>query len=108
VITLIPCNGCSILWPVYSISKYNQMKNLLTVCLVLVLSISLFSGCENKAPKTTVPAATTAGVKYICPMKCDNGKTYDKAGACPVCHMDLVVNKEEEKEHMEGDHHEGH
>ena len=89
-------------------SIFQTMKNLLTASLVLVLSIGLFSGCENKAPKTTVPAATTAGVKYICPMKCDNGKTYDKAGACPVCHMDLVVNKEEEKEHMEGDHHEGH
>ena len=25
---------------------------------------------------------------YECPMQCEN-KTYDKAGTCPVCEMDL-------------------
>ena len=30
-----------------------------------------------------------------CPMKCEGGKTYDKAGKCPKCGMDLkAVAKE--------------
>ncbi|SHG35485.1 Cu2+-exporting ATPase [Flavobacterium micromati] len=28
--------------------------------------------------------------KYYCPMRCEGDKTYDKAGDCPVCGMDLV------------------
>jgi Cu2+-exporting ATPase len=28
--------------------------------------------------------------KYYCPMHCEGDKTYDKAGDCPVCGMDLV------------------
>ena len=28
-------------------------------------------------------------VLYQCPMDCENGRTYDKAGQCPVCGMDL-------------------
>ena len=36
---------------------------------------------------------------YICPMGCEDDKTYDKEGACPVCKMDLKkVEKEEESE----------
>jgi Cu2+-exporting ATPase len=28
---------------------------------------------------------------YYCPMKCEGEKTYDKAGECPKCGMDLVA-----------------
>jgi transcription initiation factor IIE alpha subunit len=28
-------------------------------------------------------------VSYQCPMKCEGEKTYDEAGECPVCKMDL-------------------
>jgi len=32
---------------------------------------------------------------YQCPMKCEGDKTYDKAGKCPKCNMDLkAVAKE--------------
>ncbi|HLO71787.1 MAG TPA: heavy metal-binding domain-containing protein [Flavipsychrobacter sp.] len=27
--------------------------------------------------------------KYQCPMKCEQEKTYDKPGTCPVCGMKL-------------------
>ncbi|MDA3839069.1 MAG: heavy metal translocating P-type ATPase [Candidatus Delongbacteria bacterium] len=27
---------------------------------------------------------------YYCPMRCEDDKTYDKAGSCPVCGMDLI------------------
>ena len=41
---------------------------------------------------------------YQCPMDCEKGKTYDEAGACPVCKMDLKVQEKEvkEMEHAEG------
>jgi hypothetical protein len=32
---------------------------------------------------------------YYCPMKCEGDKTYDKAGECPKCEMDLVVVEKE-------------
>lgn len=37
---------------------------------------------------------------YICPMKCEGEKTYEKAGSCPKCGMDL---KQKGKK-KEGDH----
>ena len=27
---------------------------------------------------------------YICPMNCEEGKTYEEPGKCPECEMDLV------------------
>ena len=32
---------------------------------------------------------------YQCPMDCEHGKTYDKAGVCPVCGMDLIKKEED-------------
>jgi len=31
----------------------------------------------------------TKYAKYQCPMKCEQEKTYDKPGTCPVCGMKL-------------------
>lgn len=38
---------------------------------------------------------------YMCPMKCEGDKTYDKAGECPKCGMDLkkVEGKKKSSEH---------
>ncbi|MFK5958806.1 MAG: heavy metal-binding domain-containing protein [Lutibacter sp.] len=35
---------------------------------------------------------------YQCPMDCEKGKTYDKAGSCPVCKMDLKVKSVDNKD----------
>ena len=37
---------------------------------------------------------------YQCPMKCEGDKTYDKAGKCPKCGMDLkaIKTKKADKE----------
>jgi heavy metal translocating P-type ATPase len=40
-------------------------------------------------PKTEKPAKNGNGTFY-CPMHCEGEKTYEKAGDCPVCGMDLV------------------
>lgn len=42
----------------------------------------------------------TSGV-YQCPMDCEKGKTYDVAGSCPVCKMDLKEISNETA-HVEG------
>ncbi|WP_461532156.1 heavy metal translocating P-type ATPase [Sinomicrobium sp.] len=46
-------------------------------------------GEENKLKKEKAKASGS-GV-YYCPMHCEGDKTYDKAGSCPVCGMDLVA-----------------
>lgn len=64
------------------------MKN--RTILFVSLALFAFASC-NDAPKTdsaTEGAAQTAAV-YQCPMDCEDGKTYDKPGKCPVCEMDL-------------------
>ncbi|MET4081796.1 heavy metal translocating P-type ATPase [Pedobacter sp. UYP30] len=40
-------------------------------------------------PKNNQAEKNASGVFY-CPMHCEGDKTYDKAGSCPVCGMDLV------------------
>lgn len=42
----------------------------------------------------------TSGV-YQCPMDCEKGKTYEVAGTCPVCKMDLKEISNETA-HVEG------
>ena len=39
---------------------------------------------ENKDGETS-----DAKVAYVCPMNCENGKTYDQPGKCPKCEMEL-------------------
>lgn len=59
----------------------------------------LFAGCltatscgsENQTSSDQSKSNTeqVAEKQYACPMKCEGEKTYDKAGECPKCHMDL-------------------
>ncbi|MFH6944461.1 heavy metal translocating P-type ATPase [Flavobacterium sp. FlaQc-50] len=44
---------------------------------------------SHEQKKTTVIPHNATGVFY-CPMHCEGDKTYNKAGDCPVCGMDLV------------------
>jgi uncharacterized paraquat-inducible protein A len=57
---------------------------------------------EMKHDKETMKMNESKMAKaYMCPMKCEGEKTYDKAGDCPKCGMEL---KEKKKE----DDHDGH
>lgn len=70
------------------------MKNLIIVGLALALSVVAFSACNNDHSKNATNTETAVpGARYICPMNCEKGKTYDKPGTCPVCHMDLEPMK---------------
>ena len=50
--------------------------------------------CGDRADHGTTRAApafhASAKGKYYCPMYCEGEKTYDDAGDCPVCGMDLL------------------
>jgi hypothetical protein len=65
--------------------------------LALVLSLVAFAACKNGSSKNAASTTEAAvpGTKYICPMNCEKGKTYDQPGSCPVCHMDLEPSKAE-------------
>ena len=77
----------------------------------LCFSLALIS-CKETAKETDAEVETEAeaqvehaadhadmamAAEYQCPMDCEEGKTYDKEGTCPVCKMDLKkVEKEDE------------
>lgn len=64
-----------------------------------VIALTFLVSCGGDADKAksdsanaVVPAnggATISAVKYQCPMKCEGEKTYDTAGQCPLCKMDM-------------------
>ena len=67
--------------------------------LLLTLFVT-FTSCKEEKKTETAPSQTevrsdsstddlTAEVRYQCPMDCEDGKTYDAEGKCPVCKMDL-------------------
>lgn len=73
------------------------MKNMLIAGVALALSVMAFGACKNDPSKHAAHTAEAVapGTKYICPMNCEKGKTYDQPGSCPVCHMDLAPMKAE-------------
>jgi Cu2+-exporting ATPase len=50
---------------------------------VLLLAGIAVAACHRSADQGGVAA-------YACPMRCEEDKTYDHPGICPVCGMDLV------------------
>ena len=62
-----------------------------TILLTFASATIICCGTSEKKEGKTEEAKTDV---YTCPMKCNNGQTYDKAGNCPVCEMELEkVNK---------------
>lgn len=51
---------------------------------------------EKEVVEKEVEVEMMAVAVYQCPMDCEKGKTYDKAGQCPVCKMDLKKQETEE------------
>ena len=92
------------------------------ILLAFCISTMTFSCKEKKETETTRTEENKAADKadiamnevFQCPMDCEEGKTYDKEGKCPICEMDLkkAEGDEEHKdnEHSEekGENHSGH
>lgn len=81
-----------------------------TVLLIIVFSVSvLFTACKEtkKDVKLENHEAEQKGelahTEYECPMDCEDGKTYEKKGSCPVCKMDL----KEKEANQDGEHADG-
>lgn len=53
----------------------------ITLCIVLLSTTLTLNSCSSE--KGNQKAV------YQCPMECEDEKTYDKPGTCPVCEMDL-------------------
>ena len=56
------------------------------ISFIILLGFLAFVSCNNSgsSENNTDPSSV-----YQCPMDCEHGKTYEKAGKCPVCGMDL-------------------
>jgi transcription initiation factor IIE alpha subunit len=59
--------------------------------IILSMAIAVFciTAVNAQSGKTKVKQVTKDTAVYQCPMKCEGDKTYDKAGKCPVCNMNL-------------------
>jgi transcription initiation factor IIE alpha subunit len=59
--------------------------------IILLMAIAVFSFIAVNAQSTKAKNKTAVAdtVVYQCPMKCEGDKTYDKAGKCPKCNMNL-------------------
>jgi len=66
--------------------------------LVVSLCVALVSGLQiSNLTAKKVFAQTAAKISYVCPMFC-NQKTYEKAGACAACGMQLIAKKAEDSQ----------
>ena len=64
------------------------------MALMVILTIFCISTLHAQTKKSKT-AKQQHAMAYQCPMKCEGDKTYDKAGKCPKCNMDLkAVAKE--------------
>jgi len=75
--------------------KTNTIKfTLYSVAIFFLLSITACNNSNKHAKETAKQEAVehehkVENAKYQCPMKCEEDKTYNKKGKCPVCGMDL-------------------
>lgn len=67
-----------------------KIISVITTILLVVGSMSIISCGSNGDNNSSVQESHNHDhVEYQCPMDCEEGKTYDKEGNCPVCGMEL-------------------
>ena len=67
------------------------------VLILLAFCLATTAGAQTK--KSNAKSAKQASAAFVCPMKCEGEKTYNKAGDCPVCgmHLSAVAIKDKKK-----------
>ena len=71
------------------------MKKLILSSVLAIAFLASCGGDADKAKSDSVKAvvpengANVAAVKYQCEHKCEGDKTYDAAGKCPACQMEM-------------------
>jgi hypothetical protein len=89
--------------------KNNKLKSVskkVILCLALV-ALFVTASCKTEHKKEKEPVKTEKEMVmevYQCPMDCEEGKTYEKEGSCPVCKMDLKKVKENTEDHTGHNH----
>ncbi len=63
-----------------------HLKVLLTMAIAVFSFTALNAQTEKIKTRNSIKVADSV---YQCPMKCEGDKTYNKAGKCPVCNMNL-------------------
>lgn len=79
------------------------MKNIISLLLISSTLLLFGNSCSSDSSSTEHEKG-----KYLCPMTCEEDKTYEKAGACPVCNMDLEKQKDIGNEQGRHVNHEDH
>lgn len=59
------------------------------IILSMAIAVFCFTAVNAQSTKTKNKTMAADTVVYQCPMKCEGDKTYDKAGKCPKCNMNL-------------------
>ena len=70
----------------------------------MAIAVFCFTAVNAQSTKTKNKTMAADTVVYQCPMKCEGDKTYDKAGKCPKCNMNLVKVQAKKS----SDNHNGH
>ena len=68
-------------------------KSILVFALFFGLSMIALSCKGNEKQNSETETVDGQHDHYKCPMDCEEGKTYDEKGKCPVCKMDLQMEK---------------
>jgi len=61
------------------------MKTFKYIMAVLLISVGFQSCNSNEKSKSNATEV------YQCPMQCEENKTYNEKGSCPICRMDLTL-----------------
>ena len=73
--------------------KTEMMKSTLKMMAVAALFFAATAltacGGSNETNNAETSGQDAHAAHYQCPMDCEEGKTYEEAGTCPVCKMDL-------------------
>jgi transcription initiation factor IIE alpha subunit len=59
------------------------------IILSMAVAVFCFTAVQAQSGKTKANQVAKDTVVYQCPMKCEGEKTYDSAGKCPKCNMNL-------------------
>ena len=73
-----------------------KIKSVSLPLILIAFSFLLFTACKDKSAESKPESHTElhASAAFQCPMDCEDGKTYNEAGNCPVCKMDLKAGGE--------------
>lgn len=68
-----------------------KIKSLYLSLILMAFIAMVLTSCKDKKaePKSETHEELHASTAYQCPMDCEDGKTFDEPGTCPVCKMDL-------------------